>query len=88
MSNGFYNYIARNTISFFQNRQNNMRNGERYCLKLDTEEIVKGVDKALRELTALDGIQGQYNHNGIYNTFTISSVSSFKQYLSPLRILF
>ncbi len=71
MSNGFYNYIARNIIGFFQNRQNLIRNGERYCLKLDTDDIVKGVDDALRELTELDGIQGQYSHNGIYNTFTI-----------------
>ncbi len=71
MSNGFYNYIARNTISFFQNRLNTIRSGERYCLKLDTEEIVEGVDKALRDMTAIEGIQGHYSHNGIYSTFTI-----------------
>ena len=71
MSNGFYNYIARNTISFFQNHKDALRNGERYCLKLDTEEIVKGVDGALRELTRLDGIQGQYRHGDVYTTFTI-----------------
>lgn len=48
-----------------------MRFGERYCLKLDTEKMVKGVDYALKELTRLNNIQGKYEYGDVYSTFTI-----------------
>ena len=57
MLNEFYDYIAKNTLSFFQDRAGTMRPGERYCLKLDTEEMVIGVDCALRNITSLNSIQ-------------------------------
>lgn len=71
MLNEFYNYIAKNTLSFFQDRAATMRAGERYCLKLDTEEMVMGVDHALRNITALNGIQGSFEYGEVYSTFTI-----------------
>lgn len=71
MLNEFYKYIANNTISFFQSRSPVIRPGERYCLRLDTEEMVKGVDLALREKTTIDGIQGQFQYGSVYSTFTI-----------------
>lgn len=71
MLNEFYDYIAKNTLSFFQDRASIMRSGERYCLKLDTEEMVKGVDLALKNITSLNGIQGSFEYGKVYSTFTI-----------------
>ena len=77
MLNEFYDYIAKNTLSFFQDRAAIMRAGERYCLKLDTEEMVMGVDLALRNITALNNIQGSFEYGEVYSTFTIPSASFF-----------
>lgn len=71
MLNEFYKYIANNTVSFFQGRADTIRPGERYCLKLDTEEMVQGVDQALRTKTLADHIQGNYRYGKVYDTFTI-----------------
>lgn len=71
MLNEFYNYIANNTVSFFQSREAVIRPGERYCLRLDSEEMVAGVDQALRSKTLVDGIQGRYQYGTVYDTFTI-----------------
>ena len=72
MLNEFYNYIADHTVGFFRTRTTVLRPGERYCLRLDTAEMVAGVDRALRERTEVDHIQGQYQYkNGVYETFTI-----------------
>ena len=71
MLNEFYKYIARSTVSFFQGLQETIRPGERFCLRLDTEEMVQGVDKALRSIVDLDSIAGSYNYGSVYQTFTI-----------------
>lgn len=71
MSNEFYDYIAKNALSFFQEHAAAMRTGERYCLKLDTEEMVVGVDRALRNITAKNNIQGDFRYGEVYSTFTI-----------------
>lgn len=71
MLNEFYNYIANNTVSFFQGKGDTIRPGERYCLRMDTEELVLGVDQALRARTQQDGIQGSYHYRDVYETFTI-----------------
>lgn len=55
MLNEFYKYIANNTIGFFQSHQSAIRPGERYCLRLDTEEMVASVDQALRQKALVDG---------------------------------
>lgn len=71
MLNEFYNYIANNTVGFFQSKGDSIRPGERYCLRLDNEDMVRGVDEALRNRTIVDGIQGQYKYKNVYETFTI-----------------
>ena len=78
MLNEFYKYIASNTISFFQSRSEMLHPGERYCLRLDTEQMVSGVDQALRVKTQIDGIQGNYQYNDVYNTFTIKLSSEME----------
>lgn len=67
----FYNYIANNTVGFFQGKGEGIRPGERYCLRLDNEDMVRGVDEALRTRTNVDGIQGHYKYRDVYETFTI-----------------
>lgn len=67
----FYNYIANNIVGFFQSKGDNIRPGERYCLRLDNEGMVRGVDDALRNRTNVDGIQGYYKYEDVYETFTI-----------------
>ena len=69
MLDEFYDFIAKNTLNFFQ--CSSMRPGERYCLKLDNEEMVRGVDEALRKRTKQNGIQGIYTYSDVYSTFTI-----------------
>lgn len=71
MSNGFYNYIAKNTINFFQSKRDFIRPGERYCLRLDTEEMAENVDQALQDYANRHGIEGKYVYSSDYTTFTI-----------------
>lgn len=76
MLNEFYKYIANNTVGFFQSRQTVIRPGERFCLRLDTEEMVAGIDEALRKKTLTDGIHGNYQYGDVYDTFTIKLSAS------------
>lgn len=76
MLNEFYKYIADSLVGFFQKRVLNIHPGDRYCLKLDTAEMVAGVDNALRKRTELDQIQGYYHYDDVYKTFTIKLSSS------------
>ena len=71
MSNGFYNYIADNTISYFFTHSESIRVGERFSLILDNEELAKGVFDALKEKTSINNIQGEYQYKDKYKTFTI-----------------
>jgi len=78
MLNEFYKYIANSIVGFFQERALTIHPGDRYCLRLDTADMVAGVDDALRKRTELDQIQGTYQHNDVYNTFTIRLSSSIE----------
>lgn len=71
MSNGFYNYIAKNTATYFQSIKDSIRPGERYCLRLDTEEMVANVTDALQDYARLHGIEGTYVYSLDYTTFTV-----------------
>jgi len=71
MSKEFYDYIASNIIGFFQKNEQVLAAGERFCLKLDTEEMVKGVDAALESLADQNGIKGHFTFGSVYSTFTI-----------------
>lgn len=71
MLNGFYNYIAKSTVNFFLSNKETIRPGERYCLRLDTEDMVKVVNEALQDYARCQGIEGIYIHSPNYKTFTI-----------------
>lgn len=71
MLNGFYNYIAKNAINFFQTKKDSIRPGERYCLQLDTEEMVQGVNKAIQDYARRHGTEGAYTYDNVYSTFTV-----------------
>lgn len=71
MLNEFYDYIARSTVAFFQGKASSMQSGERYCLKLDNEDMVECVDRALKVVTKKNGIQGTFDYGDVYSTFTI-----------------
>ena len=78
MSKEFYDYIASNIIGFFQKNEQILTAGERFCLKLDTEEMVKGVDAALESLADQNGIKGHFTYGSVYSTFTIK-ISEFRE---------
>ena len=78
MLNEFYKYIADNIVGFFQEKTDTLHPGERYCLRLDTAEMVEGVDRELRTRTALDHIQGVYRYRDVYDTFTIRLSSALE----------
>ena len=88
MSNEFYNYIASNILDFFQNRKDILQHGERYCLKLDTEDMVCGVNQELMRLTSDDKIQGEYNYKNEYHTYTIRLYNSvdFKEVVVAAKL--
>lgn len=71
MLNGFYNYIAKSTVDFFLSNKETIRSGERYCLRMDTEDMVKAVDKALQNYARSQGIEGTYTQFPNYKTFTV-----------------
>ena len=78
MSNKFYEYIADNIVGFFQGKKDTLHPGERYCLRLDTAEMVEGVDQELRNRTSLGHIQGAYRYGDVYTTFTIKLSSAME----------
>ena len=71
----FYEYIAKRVDTFFQITK--LIDGETFCLKLDTEEMVSNVSDALRELAVKDGKCGSFElscENGeTYRTFTLKT---------------
>lgn len=71
MLNGFYNYIARITVNFFLSNRETIRPGERYCLRLDTEDMVNAVNDALQDYVRRQGIEGTYIYPPNYETFTV-----------------
>lgn len=71
MLNEFYNYIANRTLGFFQGGETILQPGDRYCLKLDTEEMVRGVDCALQAIAQQNGVLGHYDYGDVYSTFTL-----------------
>lgn len=71
MSNGFYKYIVKQIVKMFQNRIDLLREGERFCLKLDTAQMVEETDKTLREYLAENSICGTYSYKNVYSTYTL-----------------
>lgn len=76
MSKEFFNYIATRIIGFFEQECDNLHDGDRFCFKLDNYELVQDVYEALEEVTKTKGIQGVFEHQASYRTFTIKLVDA------------
>lgn len=71
MSREFFNYIATRIISYFEQECDNLHAGDRFCFKLDNSELVEAVYGALKVITHEKEIQGTFEHQNTYRTFTI-----------------
>ena len=71
MLSEFFEYIAQQVVGYFTSNYSTLRPGERFCLRLDTEEMVQGVHSALEAYTQHNAIQGIYSYKSVYSTFTI-----------------
>ena len=67
----FFNYIATRIISYFEQECDNLRDGDRFCFKLDNGNLVKHVNDALYNVTLKKDIQGTFSYQEKYHTFTI-----------------
>ena len=81
----FYNYIANNIIKYFQMHNDIIQPGERFCLHFDNDEILNGVNEALKSITEEHHIQGHYEYGEVYSTFTIK-VSVDKEIVIAAKI--
>ena len=71
MSKEFYNYIAKRIISYFGLEESNIHDGDRFCLRLDNDELVREVNNALKEKSSAEDIQGRFSYLDKYSTYTI-----------------
>lgn len=77
MLEGFYNFIADKINKYFQTQSNQgtLQRAESFCLKLDDEEMVQGVGKALEKLAENNNCKGSFDFicgdGSIYKTFTL-----------------
>ena len=77
MLNEFYDFIAKKINAYFQttSAEGKLLTGETFCLKLDTEDMISNVSKALHEIAMAKGICGDFTlscENGeIYRTYTL-----------------
>lgn len=67
----FCNYIATRIISYFEQECDNLHDGDRFCFRLDNENLVEQVNAALCDITLKKEIQGAYSYRGNYHTFTL-----------------
>lgn len=73
----FYDFIAHKINTYFQSASSDgaLLQGETFCLKLDTEDMVEKVSVALEDLVKQEGNLGKFSYscaNGsLYETFTI-----------------
>ena len=71
MYEGFFNYIATRIIGYFEQECDNLHDGDRFCFKLDNEELVEQVNDALYDITLKKDIKGTFSYQEKYHTFTI-----------------
>lgn len=74
MSNEFYRAIAKRLVRFLKCA--NIKKGSRYWLRLDSQEMVDGIDAEVRALLEPAGNMGTYsfvneNGNQVYETYTL-----------------
>ncbi len=71
MSEEFYNYVANRIISYFERECERLHDGDRFCFKLDAQELVVNVYAALEAITREKDIQGSFSYKEVYPTFTL-----------------
>lgn len=71
MSNEFYDYIALTVLTYFQSQAEAISPGSRYCLKLDTPDIVENVYNSLSSVLEKKSIKGSFDYHGVYQTYTL-----------------
>ncbi len=71
MSNEFYEYIALTLLTYFQSHAEAISPGSRYCLKLDTPDIVENVYHSLSSVLEKKSIKGSFDFRGVYQTYTL-----------------
>ena len=71
MSNEFYEYIALTLLTYFQSYAEAISPGSRYCLKLDTPDIVEKVYHSLSSVLEKKSIKGSFDYRGVYQTYTL-----------------
>lgn len=73
MLNEFYDFIAKKIYSFFQTlaSEGSLLKGESFCLKLDNDEMVTNVSKALEKQAETYNAKGEYIYNSEYKSFTL-----------------
>lgn len=76
MSKEFFNYIATRIISFLEQECNNLHEGDRFCFKLDNSDLVQRAYEALDTVTTAKDIQGVFQYQDSYRTFTIKLINT------------
>ena len=71
MSNGFYKYVAKQIVAYFQRKANDIRKGDRFCLRLDTADMVRIVNDTLQAHLTKQNIIGTFSLDDVYSTYTI-----------------
>ena len=71
----YYNYIATRIIGYFEQECDNIHDGDRFCFRLDNEELVKKVNEALFDITHKKDLDGTCSYQHIYHTFTLKLAS-------------
>ena len=80
MLNEFYDFIAKKIYSFFQTAASDrtLLKGESFCLKLDNEEMVIQVTKALEKYATSNQVIGKYTYlcgdGSEYKTYTLKVI--------------
>lgn len=81
MLNEFYDFIAKKIYSFFQTAagEGSLLKGESFCLKLDDEEMVAEVAKALKNFAEQNNTIGEYIYHCSdgtnYKTYTLKLIN-------------
>ena len=77
----FYSYISQKIIRYFLSNEKTIQNGSRFCLKLDTQEMVDDLDKHLSRMIneEYSHIQGDWGYEDprtgeeVYSTYTLKT---------------
>ena len=73
MSNQFYNYLAEELIKYWDNKDNNLKKGNRYFFQLDSKKEVLEMASSLKSNNLVEVIDFEYSHElgDTYKTFAL-----------------